>query len=258
MYVYSAEKAVRSVALSPPNLVTQYAYRMFELGRANLTGVLPEHTVASSPPNAAQLIFIVIPQAANDIFCREGQQNLLAWGEESLKPRPIVGEDGRATGRRFKEAHGWRKTGHDHVTPCHVQHHARRTIEISMMARVQMNDPLHVGGPVHRRRVLRTGNDKFFLGKEAGWLAKNLIDLGLTVRRPCSHITQCALKLRSPGAFVILERIHGAVKRLGRRHSVTDLQCFQSRPAGEAEINIQFRHVLRQQISGAPAQFEFL
>src|SRR6266481_272684 len=101
MYVYSAEKAVRSVALSPPNLVTQYAYRMFELGRANLTVVLPEHTVASSPPNAAQLIFIVIPQAGNGIFCRQGQHYVVAWGEDSLKPRPIVGDAGRAFGCRF-------------------------------------------------------------------------------------------------------------------------------------------------------------
>src|ERR1700686_2399582 len=116
------------------------------------------------------------------------------------------------------------------------------------MARVQVHDALDVPRPLNARRILRSSHDELFVRKPAGWNAEQLVNFGLTVRGVRTHVAQVARKPGLQRKVTVLFGIDRTIERNRKTRSQFLLQPFQHRTAGKAEINVQLRKMLFEQV----------
>ena len=109
------------------------------------------------------------------------QKNLFAWSEKTRKPRPIVGENRRATGRRFEEPHGGRVPGLHHVGACEIEREARRRVEAGMIRRRNVREPPYVLVPGHVLRIHRPSDEELVIGQHLRAAIQQVEQLGLAI-----------------------------------------------------------------------------
>src|SRR5205823_12894470 len=99
--------------------------------------------------------------------------------------------------------------------------------------------------------ILWSSNDEFSRRQFSCRSREQLFDLGLAVRRIRSHVAEIADKSRIGGQRFIFCRIDRAVQRRRMTGSEAAFQFLKHRPTGEAEVEVEQRDLLAQQIRRA-------
>ena len=140
---------------------------MLQFESARRAAVVRQHNVPSASANPITCGGVSSAQDANDIVSMVSDQDGIVDWQQILQPIPAVADDRRAAGSGLEQTHAGRPAGADHVSARDVERKALPAIELRMLRRRQMVDPLDVGRPVDRRRVLRSGDHEAPIGQPA-------------------------------------------------------------------------------------------
>src|SRR4051794_21226920 len=101
-------------------------------------GVLVEEAPARGGAHRAALVLTDVAHVAEDILRRACDQDLAARLEDRREARPWVADDRRAASGSLEEPHARRPPRRDHRLARDVEREALRSVEVRVLARIDV------------------------------------------------------------------------------------------------------------------------